>query len=56
MKASKKSGERAAKADLTPRKSKDVKGGATKASATPKSTAIEIQDYGFGVAMPVTTS
>ena len=36
--------------DLAPKNSKDIKGGGT---AKP---AIEIQDYGFGVSMPVTTS
>jgi hypothetical protein len=36
--------------DLPPQNSKDIKGGGT---AKP---AIEVQDYGFGVSMPVTTS
>jgi hypothetical protein len=58
MKANKKSGKRAAKADLMPRKSKDVKGGDTKATVTTKPTprTIEINDFSFGVQNPTTTS
>ena len=54
MKASKKSGKRIAKADLTPRKSHDVKAGETKTTATPKPApkAFEIKDFSFGVENP----
>jgi hypothetical protein len=57
MKASKKSGKRIAKTDLTPRKSHDVKGAATKTTADPKPApkAIEITNYSFGVSMPTST-
>jgi bacteriocin-like protein len=46
-------------AELTDNELDSVTGGTSKETKTPPKTgtkAIEIQDYGFGVSMPVTTS